>query len=359
MRYRGALDGFENKVDPASFDPVAYSRKRYESAPLRMTFKARTRKDAEAWQRRFRAKLVELMGGLPDRGPAPHAELLEKREFPGYIREKFVFESRPGVGVLGYLLTPKSTGPHAAMVCVPGHGRGVDDIVGIDEKGRDRTDKAGYQHDFAIQAVEHGMAAVAIEPMAFGCRRDAAAKNKGLGQSSCQPAAGAALLLGETMIAWRVFDVMRTIDWIETRPDLDSKRVGCMGISGGGTCTLFSAALDPRIQVAFVSGYLNTFRDSIMSLSHCMDNYVPGILNWAEQYDVAALIAPRALFAESGERDPIFPVAASRESFERVKKAYEVFGAGDQVQHEVFPGEHLFWGKRGLPFAAAKLGVKT
>src|SRR5579885_3301723 len=171
--------------------------------------------------------------------------------------------------------------------------------------------------------------------------------------------AGATLLLGETMIAWRVFDVMRTIDWIETRPDLDSKRVGCMGISGGGTCTLFSAALDPRIQVAFVSGYLNTFRDSIMSLSHCMDNYVPGILNWAEQYDVAALIAPRALFAESGERDPIFPVAASRESFERVKKAYEVFGAGDQVQHEVFPGEHLFWGKRGLPFAAAKLGVKT
>ena len=38
MRYRGALDGFENNVDPASFDPVAYSRKRYESAPLRMTF---------------------------------------------------------------------------------------------------------------------------------------------------------------------------------------------------------------------------------------------------------------------------------------------------------------------------------
>ncbi len=359
MRYQGALDGFEGKVNAADFDTVAYTRKRYERAPLRMTFQARTRKDAEAWQRRFRAKLVELIGGFPDRGPAPQAEFLEKREFPGYLREKFVFESRPGVGVLGYLLTPKSAGPHAAMVCVPGHGRGVDDIVGIDDKGRDRADKAGYQHDFAIQAVEHGLAAVAIEPMAFGCRRDAAAKKKGLGQSSCQPAAGAALLLGETMIAWRVFDVMRTIDWIQTRPDLDSKRVGCMGISGGGTCTLFSAALDPRIQVAYVSGYLNTFRDSIMSLSHCMDNYVPGILNWAEQYDVAALIAPRPLFAESGERDPIFPIAASRESFERVKKVYEVFGAGDQVEQEVFPGEHLFWGKRGLPFAAAKLGVKT
>ena len=54
-----------------------------------------------------------------------------------------------------------------------------------------------------------------------------------------------------------------------------------------------------------------------MSVSHCIDNYLPGILNWAEQYDVAGLIAPRPLFAESGERDDIFPVAAARESFQR------------------------------------------
>ena len=129
------------------------------------------------------------------------------------------------------------------------------------------------------------------------------------------------------MIGWRVYDVMRTIDWIETRKELDAKRVGCMGISGGGTCTTFSAALEPRINAAMVSGYLNTFRDSIMSVSHCIDNYVPGILNWAEMYDVAGLIAPRPLFVESGEKDKIFPIAASRESFARVKKVYAVFDA--------------------------------
>jgi hypothetical protein len=119
------------------------------------------------------------------------------------------------------------------------------------------------------------------------------------------------------MIAWRVYDVMRTVDWIQTRRELDAARVGSMGISGGGTCTLFAAALEPRIRAAMVSGYLNTFRDSILSLSHCMDNYVPGILNWAEMYDIAGLIAPRPLFAESGERDSIFPVEASRASFAR------------------------------------------
>ncbi len=356
--YHGPLDGLEDKVDPKEFDSLTWTRMRYESAPRRMTFRATNRKEAEAWQKRFRAKLVELIGGFPDRGTAPEADILETREFPNYRREKFVFDSRPGLAVLGYALLPKTPGPHPAMVCVPGHGRGVDDIVGIDDKGQDRTDKAGYQHDFAIQAVEHGMAAIAIEPLAFGCRRDPASRKHGLGQSSCQPAAGAALLLGETMIAWRVFDVMRTIDWIQTRRDLDPQRIGCMGISGGGTCTLFSAALEPRIKVAYVSGYLNTFRDSVFSLSHCIDNYVPGILNWGEQYDVASLIAPRPLFAESGERDPIFPVAASRESFAKVKHVYEIFGVPENAGHEVFPAEHLFWGKQGLPFAAEHLGVR-
>jgi dienelactone hydrolase len=358
-KYTGALDGLENKVDSASFDPVLYTRKLYESAPLEMTFKAGNRKQAEAWQKRLRAKVTELVGGFPASRAPLAVETLEVREFPRYRREKFIFTSRPGLGVLGYLLTPKDAKPpYASMVCVPGHGRGVDDIVGIDDQGQDRTDKDGYQHDFAIQVVEHGMAAVAIEPLAFGCRRDPLTRKKsGIKGSACQPVAGAALLFGQTMIGWRVWDVMRTIDWIETRKELDAKRVGCMGISGGGTCTTFSAALEPRIKVAYISGYLNIFRDCILSLSHCMDNYVPGILNYAEMYDVAGLIAPRPLFVESGEKDEIFPIAASRESFARVKKVYEVFGAAGVAEQETFDGPHSFWGVKGIPFLARHLSA--
>jgi dienelactone hydrolase len=148
---------------------------------------------------------------------------------------------------------------------------------------------------------------------------------------------------------------MRTIDYIATRADLDATRVGCIGISGGGTATLFAAALDARIRVAMVSGYLNTFRDSIGSLAHCIDNYVPGILNWAEMYDIAGLVAPRPLFVESGEQDNIFPIAASVESFNRVREIYGAFGASDQIEQEVFPAEHSFWGKRGIPFVSQHL----
>ncbi len=346
----------ETGATHSGLDPVKWTLDRYQSAPLQLTFRATNRAEAEAWQRELRAKITELLGGFPPRTPF-EAETLEVRQYPAYRREQILFSSRPGVAVIGYLLTPAGRKPpYPTVIAIPGHGRGVEDIVGIDEHGRDRTDKPGYQHDFAIQAVEHGLAAFAIEPMAFGYRRNAATRAKGPTATACEPAAGSALLFGETMIGWRVWDVMRSIDWIGTRPELDAARVGCMGISGGGTCTLFASALDLRIKAAFVSGYLNTFRDSIMSVSHCIDNYVPGILNWAENYDVAGLIAPRPLFSEGGDRDPIFPVAATRESYARVKRVYEVFGAGTRVQQEIFEGEHVFHGVRGLPFLVEALG---
>jgi len=356
--YTGPLTGVTEGIEDRRFDPVVFTRDLYAAAPRRLRFQSRTRREAEEWQRTLYAKLTDLVGGFPsERGPL-RAATLETRAFPGYRREKIVFDSRPGVSVLAYVLMPTSAKtPSPVVICVPGHGRGVDDIVGIDEHGNDRTDKAGYQHDFAIQVAEAGLAAVAIEPMAFGCRRDPLNARQGLARKACEPVAGGALLVGQTLIAWRVWDVMRTIDYIATRAELDAGRVGCMGISGGGTATLFSTALEPRIRAAMVSGYLNTFRDSVGSLAHCIDNYVPGILNWAEMYDIAGLIAPRPLFVESGEKDPIFPIHASVESFTRVKEIYAVFESTDRVEQEVFPGEHMFWGRRGIPFLARHLSA--
>jgi dienelactone hydrolase len=354
--YIGPLTGVTNGLGDRRFDPVVYARELFDAAPRQLRFKARSKPEAEAWQNTFRAKLAELVGGFPMQRLPLRVARLETRQFPGYTREKIVFDSSPGVSVLAYVLVPaKAQTPVPAMVCVPGHGRGVDDIVGIDDKGADRTDKSGYQHDFAIQFAEAGVAAVAIEPMGFGCRRDPINARTSLTRKACEPVAGGALMLGQTLIGWRVWDIMRTIDYIGTRTDLDGRRVGCVGISGGGTATLFSSALDQRIRVAMVSGYLNTFRDSVGSLAHCVDNYVPGILNWAEMYDIAGLIAPRPLFIESGERDNIFPIKASIECYGKVRDIYTVFGAADRVEQEVFPDEHAFWGKRGIPFAVRHL----
>lgn len=108
--------------------------------------------------------------------------------------------------------------------------------------------------------------------------------------------------------------------------------------SGGGAVTLFSAALDTQIKTAFVSVYLNAFRDCITSVSHSIDSYIPGILNWGEMYDVAGPIAPRPFFPESGERDPNFPLKGFLEDVPQVQSRFEVFGSKEQTGHEVHCG---------------------
>ena len=348
-QYRGPLG--DTEVNDRQLDSLQFSLSSYESISPSMSFSAMNKAAARLWQKRVRGKLTELLGGLPSTRVALQARILERKKFNNYTREKIIFQSRDNLSAFGYLLLPeKVSSPVPAIVCLPGHGRGCDDIVGIAENGQQREIKSGYQRDFALQAVEHGYAAFAIEQLAFGCRRDDASRKKGAGQSSCQPASGAALLFGQTMIGWRVWDVTRAIDYLLTRSEIDSSRIATMGISGGGTVSLFSAALDERIKVGVVSGYFNTFRDSILSLSHCIDNYVPGILNYIEMYDLAGLVAPRGLFIESGERDPIFPIHGSRAAVRKAQDIYSVFGAPDKIGDEVFDDEHVFYGKGAFEF---------
>lgn len=87
-----------------------------------------------------------------------------------------------------------------------------------------------------------------------------------------------------------------------------------------------------------------------MSISHCIDNYVPGILRYAEMADIAGLIAPRPLFIESGTKDEIFPVDATNAAFEKARAIYRVFGAQDRIGKEIFENEHVFHGVQAFPF---------
>lgn len=337
--------------DPTSerLDSLSYSLTRYREVAPQLAFRAETPDQVSEWSRTARAKLTELIGPLPSTRVPLEASFGEAVQRPGYRRKPVTFATRPEMSAFGYLLVPDQLkGPAAAIVCIPGHGRGVDEIVGIDEDGKDRDHHDGYQHDFAVQCVERGYVTLALEPIGFGHRRDPAARGKGAGASSCQPSAGAALLLGETMVGWRTWDAMRALDLLETVPEVDPKRLGMMGISGGGTITLYAAALDDRIKAAVLSGSFCTFKDSIYSVAHCIDNYVPGILRWLEAADVAGLIAPRYLFCESGTADHIFPEPGVRAALRDLERIYRARGADRHVAHAFFDAGHSFDGTQAF-----------
>ena len=110
-------------------DTLAFSHQLYTDTPRHLAFQATTLTEAKAWQQELRAKLIELVGGFPEEPCDLESAVLESSEFPTYFRETVQFKSRPHMAVFGYLLTPKhlnGSAPNPAILCLAGHGRGVE-----------------------------------------------------------------------------------------------------------------------------------------------------------------------------------------------------------------------------------------
>ncbi|MDB4889613.1 MAG: Abhydrolase, bacterial [Gemmatimonadetes bacterium] len=334
------------------FDTREFCLSEYDALAPKLSFTASDASAAKAWQARARAKLIDRLGGFPSTKAPLNPEVLETIDFGSYTREKIVFDTRHNLSALGYLLVPKGgVRPLPAVVCVSGHGRGLADILGMNDDGSSRAERGvGYAKEYALQCVEQGYVTFAVEQLALGARRDEAARKAGPTANSCQPAACAALLLGQSMAAWRVWDAMRAIDYLSTRREVDASRIATLGASGGGTTSLLTGAMDERVKVAVVSAYFNTFRDSIVSIAHCPDNYVPGLLQDMEMYDLSGLVAPRRLFVESGRKDRIFPIEGFQVATAKAQAIYRAFGVPDHFGSEIHEGAHEFNGVGAFAF---------
>ena len=114
--------------------------------------------------------------------------------------------------------------------------------------------------------------------------------------------------------------------------------------------TFFSTCIDTRIKACVVSGYFCTFRDSILAMSHCACNIVPGLYKFGEIYDLSGLIAPRPMLIEAGSYDPIFPIDAVRKSVKKAQNIYSVFGNAKNVATDYFEGRHQISGRVAYDF---------
>ncbi len=349
------------------FTALDYMQARFDAVGRRMALKAETAAELAAWQHDLRAQLRRLTGIDTMRSAPLQPRLTERVACDGYWRERIEIQTEPGVIMPLHALIPADLQPGQRRACViapHGHGSGGKlspagrrDIPGI------AAAIEQHNYDYGVQLVRQGFVVFCPDGRGFGERREEGRHGEAdFTGGSCNLLNHMAIPLGQTVTGMWAFDLMRLIDYIATRPDCDSSRLGCAGLSGGGLQTLWLAALDERVACAVVSGYFYGYKQSLLVLNgNCSCNYVPGLWQLVDMGDLGALIAPRPLLIETGTRDSLNGaggLANVTSQVEITRQAYRILGVGERLAHDVFDGEHRWNGVQAIPFLRQHLTTR-
>ena len=308
-----------------------------ESCKSKLSFSGKTRGDYRNWRGGFEKEFRKLLGLFPD--PVPlQAEIIERKVFPTYVREKVVFNSEQFMSVPAWICSPKKnseTVKHPAVVCCHGHGLGKDALAGILSNGKSGVD---YQKRLAVELAENGYVAIAPDWRCFGERREPP-ENLTHPRDICDLAHVTVESFGYNLLTLDIWDGMKTVDYLETRDDVDRSRIGCVGCSFGGTMAMFLSAADSRISAACVSGYLMATGKCSFT-GTCGSQTLPGLLALGDRAEVAGLICPRPLLIQIGEYDSTFPACHALKEYERLQHIYRTAGIDDRLGLDRFDGCH-------------------
>lgn len=289
------------------------------------------------WQASARARLGKLLclGCIPFCEPS--VEIVNRREEEDYLETKFNFLTEPGFSIAAHLLLPKGKQNPPVMICLQGHASGMHISLGRPKYPGDAEDIA-EDRDYAIQAVKRGYAAFVMEQRGFG-------ENGGdENGSQCRLPASAALLIGRTIIGERVHDVMCAVTLMKSGLfAVDGSRVAITGNSGGGTTSIYAAAMDERISLSMPCCAFTSFLASIGCSAHCFCNYIPGIARDFDMGDLCMLIAPRPVILIVAAKDPSFPLKEAQEQFVIVKQGYKALNAENQCLLLPAPEGHRYY----------------
>lgn len=282
------------------------------------------------------------------------AELTETEkvlDYPDYTLKKYNLKICDGLVSPVFILTPKKiSGKAKGVVALCGHGYGVRQILGISKKGNKKRFNYidNYQNSFAVELVKRGNVVIAPELFGFGEARLSHDLWKPFYISSCDELSHHLLPYGLTTASVRIAQALTCAKVLRETDCVDKDKVSLMGISGGGLTALYTSVLDESIYKTVICGYINTFKDSIFARWHCPDNYIPRILEVGEIYDFASALAPKELFIESGEKDKLFPIEASKKAHESIKRVYSLMNAEDKLHIDIFDGKHAVSGRKSF-----------
>ena len=339
-----------------TFDFDTFVMAYFEKHPPLLHFAGESSEEWYVWQKRLRTRLLDLMDPFPEQVPLePH--VVEEREQFGVRYEKVVYTTAEDVQVPAWLLIPECIDqPAPGIICLHGHGKyGKDSVAHVDYGEEDRAREIEhYNYDYGLQLAKRGF--VTLCPDARGFNERGEGFRRYGRRDGCNVNGIKTMLLGMNLTALNTWDDMRGIDYLASRPEVDSSRIGCIGLSFGGTRSTYLAAVDERVKAAAVVCYLTTFKQYALTQGNfCGSQFVPGILKYAEVADLCGLVAPRPLLIEAGIQDGGFPIEATREAYAHLEHIYAAAQVSKSLWLDEFEGGHQFSGAKAFDFFTAYL----
>jgi hypothetical protein len=286
-----------------------------------MPFMATTVDEAQKWQNEARKKLLGYVESLcPKKSTAElplDVKIESTEDLEVYTKHRITYMGNEGERKTAILTIPKGkgNGPFPGILALHGHG-GNEDAVFADSKELYR----GFADDFARGGY------VVLAPS----------------------------LEHRNYAGMQLWNLIRLVDILEARPEVDKERLGVGGLSMGGEWTMFVAVCDLRLKAAVVSGWMCTTK-GCLAVPNCECWEMPGFFTLMDVCEINLLLAPRPVVFESSLRDGCFPINYCREGFARIRAGYAVFGAEDAVWQDIWDAGHEWHGELAYPIMDAVL----
>jgi dienelactone hydrolase len=349
-----------------------FVQRQADQSPLSLSFLRPEYKSLKQWQTRARAKLFELLTYAPP-PVAPQPESIRRTDRGDYIEEYLTFQTAPDLRVPAYLLIPKNAKlPAPGIVALHSHD-------GIYLWGKEKVvEGTEGEHPYltafkreryggkaiAAELARQGYVVIAIDMFYWGERRalldnDPAAYRErprsmtdeeiaAFNRRSSQNEQLVARSLFTAGVSWPGivhWDDIRTLDYLASRPEVDNRRLGCVGLSVGGWRSFLLAALDERIKTAVAVGWMTSLGAQIKN--HVINTigfsfYITGMYRYFDLPDLAALIAPRSVLVINGSQDRLFALDGVKAAFEKIPRCYAKAGAEKRQRCSLYNAPHEF-----------------
>jgi dienelactone hydrolase len=342
-----------------------------DRAPRGLSFLRPQFKNLRQWQRRARGKVFDHLFYAPQ-PVAPEPQIITRKERDDYFEEYLTFQTAPGVRVPGYVLIPKRARlPAPGIVALHSHD-------GIYLWGKEKVVEGDEEHTFltafkqrryggksiAAELARQGYVVAVIDMLYWGERRmildgDPSAYRQrprtmtekeidAFNQRSSQSEQLVARSLFTAGVGWPgivLWDDIRTLDYLASRPEVDRQRLGCVGLSVGGYRSYLLAALDQRIKAAVDVGWMTSMPAQIKQhviYSIGFSFHLIGLYQDLDFPDLAALIAPRAILVINGSQDRLFALDGVRRAFEKIAHCYQKAGVSERQRCSLYDAPHEF-----------------